>query len=125
MSEQNENKRSDLTARIFQIGTAECAVFFALVAMVLALLFLALGFWQTVLIAALMAVGLFIGGVKDKKAWIAQRVNKLFPPKQNVPYHASNEEIQRAVRAVKENQEAAEKAQETAETAADAENTEE
>ncbi|MBR1584362.1 MAG: DUF2273 domain-containing protein [Clostridia bacterium] len=99
MSQQQENKRNDWTAKIFQIGTSECAIFFAAVAMVLALLFLALGFWQTVLVAALMALGLFIGGVKDKKAWITDKINKLFPPKQNVPYRTQNEEIERAVKA--------------------------
>lgn len=102
MSEQNENKRKELTAKIFQVGTAECAIFFAFVAMVLALLFLALGFWKTVLIAVLMAAGLFIGGVKDKKAWITTKINKLFPPKQQVPYRASQEEVQRVMQAVKD-----------------------
>ncbi|MBQ9264641.1 MAG: DUF2273 domain-containing protein [Clostridia bacterium] len=104
MSEQNENKRNEWTAKIFQIGTAECAIFFGGVAMVLALLFLALGFWQTVLVALLMAIGFFIGGVKDKKAWIADKINKIFPPKQSVPYHTDNVELQRAVKAATESQ---------------------
>ena len=102
MSENNENKRAEWTKKIFTVGTAECAIFFAAIAMVLALLFLALGFWQTILIALLICVGLFIGGVKDKKAWIGDKINRLFPPKHNVPYRTKNEEIERAVKAVKE-----------------------
>lgn len=54
----------------FQIGTPECAVFFSVAAMVLALLFLTIGFWQTLLVAALVALGAFLGGVKDKKEWV-------------------------------------------------------
>lgn len=110
MSEQKDNSRKAFTARILQVGTAECAIFFAVIAMVLALLFLALGFWKTVLIAVLMAAGLFIGGVKDKKAWVSEKINHLFPPKQHVPYRASKEEIERARKAVQESQEAAEEA---------------
>ena len=104
MSEQKKPQQNHV-AKIFQIGTAECAIFFAFLAMVLALLFLSLGFWKTVLIAVLMALGLFIGGVKDKKGWISEKINRLFPPKQTVPYHANNEEIERVVKAVKENRE--------------------
>ena len=81
---------------MLRIGTPECAVFCASVAMVLALLFLLVGFWRTVLIAALMAIGAFIGGVKNKKKWFADRINKIVPaPK---PYREENEAIVRAVR---------------------------
>ena len=91
---------------LLRIGTPECAVFCASVAMVLALLFLLVGFWRTVLIAALMAIGAFSGGVKNKKQWFADRINKIFPaPK---PYREENEAIVRAVREATGSQSASE-----------------
>ncbi len=93
MSEQNENKKNAFTAKILQVGTAECAIFFAVVAMVLAVLMLYLGFWKTLLIAALVCVGLFLGGVKNKKEWLTQWINRLFPPKSNVPYRATKDDL--------------------------------
>lgn len=77
----------------FQIGTPECAVFFSVAAMVLALLFLTIGFWQTLLVAALVALGAFLGGVKDKKEWVRGAVNKLFPPKQNIPFRETRRDL--------------------------------
>ena len=110
--EKRDVQEAPVNARIFQIGTAECAVFSALAAMLLGLLFLWLGFWQMVLVAVLMALGLFIGGVKNKKAWITDKINRLFPPKRSVSYGKGSEEYQRAVKAVQETREAAAAAQE-------------
>ena len=116
MNEQKESKRNDFTAKILQVGTAECAIFFAVVAMVLALLFLYIGFWKTVLIALLVCAGLFIGGVKNKKAWISDKINRLFPPKSNVPYRATKEDLKQVMSAAaakdqeEEDEEAAEEA---------------
>ncbi len=116
MNEQKENKRNEFTARILQVGTAECAIFFAVLAMVLALLFLYIGFWKTVLIAVLVCVGLFIGGVKNKKAWVSDKINRLFPPKSNVPYRATKEDLKQVMNAAApakdgaDNEEAAEEA---------------
>ena len=55
------------------------------------------------LIAALILVGAFIGGVKDKKEWIRNVINRLFPPKQNIPYREQNAEIEKAVKEATEN----------------------
>ena len=94
---------------MFKVGTPECAIFFGVAAMVLALLFLIAGFWETLLILALALVGVFIGGVKDKKEWLRNAANRLFPAKQQVPYRAQNEEIQKAVQeSLKEKEEAKE-----------------
>ena len=98
------DKLHGFTKNMLKIGTPECAVFFAVLAMVLALLFLAVGFWQTILIAVLALLGAFIGGVKDKKEWLRGAINRIFPPKQNVPYREKNEEIQRAVKEAQEKQ---------------------
>ena len=123
MSENNEKKRKEFTAKILQVGTAECAVFFAALAMVLALLFLALGFWKTVLIAVLVCLGLFIGGVKNKKQWLTEKINRLFPPKQNIAYRGKGDsELERAVKAVTDKKDAPQEAPDTQETQ---ENTEE
>ncbi|MBR5110519.1 MAG: DUF2273 domain-containing protein [Clostridia bacterium] len=80
------NRDRSFLSRAFQIGTPECAVFSAGVAMVLGLLFLWIGFWKTLFIFCLMLVGLFIGGVEDKQEWVRSLVNRLFPPKADVPY---------------------------------------
>lgn len=80
------DKWKNFTQNMFKIGTPECALFFGTAAMVLALLFLTVGFWETVLIAVLVCAGAFIGGVKDKKEWVRKTVNRLFPPRKNVIY---------------------------------------
>ena len=99
---------------MFKVGTPECAIFFGVAAMVLALMFLVAGFWETLLIIALVLVGAFIGGVKDKKEWLRKAANSLFPAKQQVPYRARNEEIKKAVQETLKEQ-AEEKAEEQAE----------
>lgn len=95
-------KWNAFTKNMFKVGTAECAIFFAVVAMVLALMFLVAGFWETLLIAALIAVGAFIGGVKDKKEWIRNAVNRIAPAKQAPSYKEKEEEIAKAVHEVLE-----------------------
>lgn len=99
------DKWKTFAKNMFKIGTPECAVFFGATAMVLALLFLLVGFWQTVLIVVLVLAGVFLGGVKDKKEWIRNVVNRLFPPKQNIPYRERNEEIEKAVKETRDTQE--------------------
>ncbi len=84
--------------KAFQTGTPECAILCALFAMVLALLYLSLGFWKTVFVALLMVLGAFIGGVPHKKQWIKDLINRLFPARGAVPYREENPEIVRAVR---------------------------
>ena len=84
----------------FEIGTPECAVLCACVAMVLALLILWLGLWSTLFIFLLMLLGAFIGGVKNKRLWCRDAVNRMFPPKtpssyrreQRAPRHAAQQQ---------------------------------
>ena len=96
----SESKLQHFAKNMFKIGTPECAIFSAVVAMGAALLILLVGFWSTVLIALLVAIGAFIGGVKDKKQWLRDKINKLFPGPQAMPYREENEAIARAVREV-------------------------
>ena len=76
----NSDNRSFLH-QAFRIGTPECAVLCAGVAMVLGLLFLLIGFWKTLLLFCLMLVGAFIGGVEDKRQWLGDLLNSLVPPR--------------------------------------------
>ena len=92
------DKWNAFVKKMFKVGTPECAITFAVIAMLLALLFLAVGFWRTLLIVLLILLGAFIGGVKDKKEWIRDLVNKLCPPRQNIPYREQNAEIEKAVK---------------------------
>lgn len=82
----NRNDNKSFLGQAFRIGTPECAVFSAAVAMVLGLLLLWIGFWKTLFIFCLMAVGAFIGGVADKREWLRDLINRLFPAKSSVPY---------------------------------------
>ena len=94
----NESKLQHFAKNMFKIGTPECAIFSAIAAMVLALLILLVGFWNTMLVALLMLLGAFVGGVKDKKQWIKDKINLFFPAPHTVPYREDNEAIARAVR---------------------------
>ena len=80
---------------MLKVGTPECAVFSGVVAMVAAVLILLLGFWETVLVALLAALGAFVGGVKDKKEWLRNAINRLFPAKAEVPYKVDDVNIRK------------------------------
>ncbi len=59
-------------SKIFTPGTVECAIACAIIGVLTALLLLWAGFWKTLLVVALVAVGAFIGGVRDKKEFFAK-----------------------------------------------------
>ncbi|MDO5325373.1 MAG: DUF2273 domain-containing protein [Clostridia bacterium] len=115
----SEKKPSGFFENACKIGTPECAVFFAAAAMVLALLFLAFGFWNTVLVALIMLLGAFLGGVKDKKQWLKNLINRLVPDRNPVPYREQDPEIIRAVRKATGASDADEEAPEAGETPAE------
>lgn len=58
--------------RLFTPGTVECAVGCAIVGIGVALLLLWIGVWKTLLICVLAAIGIFVGGVRDKRAFIGR-----------------------------------------------------
>ena len=64
-----------------KIGTVRCGLLLALCGMVLALLLIVLGFWNTLLVAVLAAVGYWIGAFDNKSAMVKNTINRLFPPK--------------------------------------------
>ncbi|MBR6525161.1 MAG: DUF2273 domain-containing protein [Clostridia bacterium] len=89
------DKMKTFTENMFKIGTFECAAFCGAAALVIAVLILLLGFWQTVLVLAFLLLGLFLGGVKDKKGWLRNVINRLFPARQVTPYKAEDVRINR------------------------------
>ncbi len=95
MSDRND--RSSL-ASVFRVGTPECAVFSCAAAVCVGLLLLTVGFWNTLWIALLGAVGAFLGGVRDKKQVLKNVLNRVIPDKRAVPYREQRPDIVRAVR---------------------------
>lgn len=63
--------------KIFTKGTPQCAIACALVGVLAALLLLWQGVWRTLLVTVLVALGAFVGGVKDKKEFINSLLEKV------------------------------------------------
>lgn len=65
----------------FQIGTPQCGFLMGLLGVALAFCLLFLGFWKTLFIALLFAVGFWLGKCSGKTEYLKGIINKLFPPK--------------------------------------------
>lgn len=65
----------------FRIGTPLCGVLCAVLGALLALMLLYMGFWRTLFVLILAAVGYFVGASKDKGETLKNTINKVFPPK--------------------------------------------
>jgi len=65
----------------FRIGTRQCGVLMGALGIGLAFLFIFLGFWKTLLVVALFAVGYALGATSNKTVLFKAWINKLFPPK--------------------------------------------
>lgn len=63
--------------RIFTPGTPQCAVACVFIGLLTALLLLWAGVWTTLLVAVVVAAGVFIGGVKDKKAFVRKLIGRV------------------------------------------------
>ncbi len=70
-------KFKQILSQIFEPGTPASVIAYGLVGVLVAVLFLLIGFWRTLLICVCFAVGAFLGGVKDKRAFIG-RILDLF-----------------------------------------------
>ena len=73
---------SDFIKDMMTVGTPACGVACGAAGVVLAALLLSIGLWNTLFVAALCLLGVFLGGVKDKHRFIKGLANKLFPSKE-------------------------------------------
>jgi uncharacterized membrane protein len=74
MENQNGN-------RWFTIGTTQCGLLIGGIGVVLAFLLIFIGFWNTLLVAALFVLGYWIGAIEGKSNTIKNTINRMFPPK--------------------------------------------
>ena len=72
---------SNEKGKFFQVGTPLCGLVCGLVGAIIALMLLFFGFWRTVFVAALFAVGYFVGACANKTDTVKRGINKVFPPK--------------------------------------------
>ncbi|MEG0511646.1 MAG: DUF2273 domain-containing protein [Clostridia bacterium] len=76
MDDPNENKKFSL-----QVGTPKCGLVTGIIGAVFALLLIFVGFWNTIFVALLFAIGYFLGAYQNKAATLKSIINKIFPPK--------------------------------------------
>lgn len=74
MDKQSNNKW-------FTIGTTQCGLLMGGVGVAIAFLLIFLGFWNTLLVAALFVAGYWVGAIEGKTNFIKNTINRLFPPK--------------------------------------------
>lgn len=72
---------NDAIREMITWGTPACGLLCGVLGAAIAILWLLAGFWRMLFIVCLCAVGVFIGGVKDKPALLRKTINRLFPPK--------------------------------------------
>jgi len=65
----------------FRVGTPQCGLVTGLLGVVLAFLFLFLGFWNTIFVLAFFVGGFFLGAYTHKVEWFKKVINRMFPPK--------------------------------------------
>ena len=73
---------NDFLRSLTEVGTPACGLLGLVMGVVVAALLLSIGLWRTLFVVLLGAVGLFVGGVKDKPDAVRKLVNRLFPPKE-------------------------------------------
>lgn len=85
--------------KYLQAGTMECMLLCMGVALVVGIGFITIGFWKTVLLAILLIIGLFIGGVSNKREVLSDWYNRLFPAraKQEATRRQLAEQVRRTV----------------------------
>lgn len=60
----------EIVSSLLEPGSRQAMLFYAVLGLIVAVLLLTIGFWKTLLIVLCCLVGAFIGGVKDKRAFI-------------------------------------------------------
>ncbi len=67
----------------FEKGTSGFGMLLGVLFALTGVLIMAIGFWKTVLLLLLFAVGYFIGAVGDKQAFAKNLANRVIPEKKN------------------------------------------
>ncbi len=67
----------------FERGTPAFGIVLGVICAAAGALVMAIGFWRTVLLALLFAVGYFLGAVQDKSGFVRNVANKAIPQKKN------------------------------------------
>ena len=65
----------------FKIGTKHCGLLLGACGAAIAFMLIFLGVWKTLLVAAFIAVGYWLGAYESKSSRIKRAINKLFPPR--------------------------------------------
>ena len=63
-------------------GTPACGLILGTVLVVLGALIMWIGFWKTLLLALLFALGYFLGAIDKKKEFLKNTANRLIPEKE-------------------------------------------
>ncbi len=70
------SKLSDNLHKLFRPGTALATFTYALIGVVIAVLFMAIGFWKTLMILVFAAIGALIGAFGNRKDEIAKEIKE-------------------------------------------------
>lgn len=63
-------------------GTPACGLILGTILVVLGALVMWIGFWKTLLLALLFALGYFLGAIDQKREFLKNTANKLIPEKE-------------------------------------------
>ncbi len=93
------SKLDETIGSITKPGTAAGKLFYGSVFFIAGILFTQIGFWNTLLVILLTAMGLFVGSSPSLRESVSGLVNKWFPPKgQRVTYDAEDlEKVHKAL----------------------------
>lgn len=67
----------------FKRGTPAFGLFLGALLLICGALIMWLGFWRTLVLALLFAVGYFLGAVQDKSAFVRDSVSRVMPEKKS------------------------------------------
>lgn len=105
------NKFEETLKKVFKPGTSQGKFSFGALFFLAGLLFVLLGFWKTLLVVALTAIGVFIGSAESLGKATSNLIDKVYPPKnQKVVYTKEDlEKVRKATEMKKEAQQEATK----------------
>ena len=75
----------------FHRGSPVFGLFLGLLLALLGALVMTIGFWKTLILALLFAVGFFLGSVADKQGFIKKTANRIIPAKDDTPINIRQE----------------------------------